>query len=148
MPVQYFEDAGGECRYRIVAENGEPLVTSEGYRDVADAKRGFEALKRAIAATMFAPEWPGGVQLFTMPELIGAIRDGEEVPATAQPSRIESGPVRFGDDWTGLFLRGDGCFAYALALKAQLEDKGDAFSRAGLEGLITALESTNEKRTG
>lgn len=29
-----------------------------------------------------------------------------------QEQRVESGPIRFGDDWPGLFLRGDTCFGY------------------------------------
>ncbi len=32
--------------------------------------------------------------------------------------RVESGAVQFGDDWPGLFLRGDDAFAMALDIKA------------------------------
>lgn len=143
--IEYFEDHAGEWRYRVKAANGEPLVTSEGYRDQTDAKRGFHALERAISAQHFTPEWPGGIQQLTMPRLLG---DKEYVaghysqPGAVVP-RMESGPTQFGDDWPGLWLRGDSCFAYALALKAERSQKADAFSRAGVDGLITALESTN-----
>lgn len=145
MPVDYFEDQAGEWRYRIKGANGEPLVTSEGYRDKTDAKRGFEALKRAIAATVFAIEWPDGIQHLSMPHAM--VSEGGSIPGSAeQPvSRVESGPVRFGDDWAGLWLRGDNCLAYALALRALKADKADAFAVAGVDGLITALESTNER---
>lgn len=30
-------------------------------------------------------------------------------------NRVETGAVQFGDDWPGLFVRGDDCFALALA---------------------------------
>jgi hypothetical protein len=34
----------------------------------------------------------------------------------AQERRVESGAIRFGDDWAGLFLRGDDCMAVAMAI--------------------------------
>jgi hypothetical protein len=34
--------------------------------------------------------------------------------------RVETGAVRFGDDWPGLFIRGDDAFYLALALKKVL----------------------------
>lgn len=33
-----------------------------------------------------------------------------------QTERVESGAIRFGDDWPGLFLRGDDAFGHALAI--------------------------------
>jgi hypothetical protein len=36
--------------------------------------------------------------------------------------RAESGPVRFGDDWTGLFLRGDEAFSHGQVLEELLAD--------------------------
>jgi uncharacterized protein YegP (UPF0339 family) len=39
--LEFFVDEAGETRYRIKGRNGEPMVTSEGYRDATDAKRGF-----------------------------------------------------------------------------------------------------------
>lgn len=126
MSIEYFEDQAGEWRYRVKGDNGEPMATSEGYRDKADAKRGFEAVQRTIAAINFDhPEQEG-------------VRDlGEQQP------RVESGPVRFGGDWPGLWLRGDSCFAYMLALRSLLANKDDAFARAGVDGLVKALEATN-----
>lgn len=32
-------------------------------------------------------------------------------------SRIETGPIQFGNDWPGLFIRGDECFAIRIALE-------------------------------
>lgn len=30
--------------------------------------------------------------------------------------RVESGPIQFGDDWPGVFIRGDDCAYYNLLL--------------------------------
>lgn len=147
--VEYFEDQAGQWRYRVKGENGEPMVTSEGHRDRTDAERGYAALERAIAREHFTPEWPGGILHFdSLPTLLGTIVDKRLVPAERQPSRLEGGPVQFGDDWPGLWLRGDACHAYALALKAERSQSSNAFSRAGVDGLITALEATNVNRRG
>lgn len=32
----------------------------------------------------------------------------------AESERVESGAIKFGDDWPGLFLRGDDAFAHSL----------------------------------
>lgn len=45
--------------------------------------------------------------------------------------RVETGPVQFGNDWPGLFIRGDDCLALALELDAVLE----AIGRANLAGV-------------
>jgi hypothetical protein len=37
-----------------------------------------------------------------------------ELPAAVP--RVETGPVRFGDDWPGVFIRGDNAFGWLLAL--------------------------------
>ena len=33
------------------------------------------------------------------------------------PERIETGAVQFGDDWTGLFIRGDDCYTLRSILR-------------------------------
>jgi len=35
--------------------------------------------------------------------------------------RVESGPMAFGDDWTGIFLRGDEAIALASILQSFIE---------------------------
>jgi len=35
--------------------------------------------------------------------------------------RVETGAVQFGDDWPGLFVRGDDCIQLALTLSAALD---------------------------
>lgn len=39
----------------------------------------------------------------------------------AQQERVETGPVQFGDDWPGVFIRGDHAGWYAMNLKHVLE---------------------------
>lgn len=38
-----------------------------------------------------------------------------------QLERVETGPIQFGKDWPGMFLRGDTCMIYAQAIDAILE---------------------------
>lgn len=39
-----------------------------------------------------------------------------------QSSRPETGPMKFGDDWTGLFIRGDNAMYYGVVLENVLSD--------------------------
>ncbi len=38
-----------------------------------------------------------------------------------QEPRVETGAVQFGDDWQGLFISGDNCFAYTFDLQTIIE---------------------------
>lgn len=63
-----------------------------------------------------------------------------------QEERVETGPVQFGDDWPGIFIRGDNSLYYARVLSMLLESYGTALSPlmcAELEGLRGLLESCN-----
>ena len=40
--------------------------------------------------------------------------------------RIETGPIQFGDDWPGVFIRGDNAMHYAMLLTIALEHEIDA----------------------
>lgn len=47
-------------------------------------------------------------------------RGGSSKPDPETPNvheRVETGPTQFGDDWTGLFIRGDDAFGLALEIK-------------------------------
>lgn len=41
--------------------------------------------------------------------------DIENLPA--QPARVETGPLQFGDDWPGYFIRGDEAIALASSIE-------------------------------
>ena len=58
----------------------------------------------------------------------------------AQEERVENGPVQFGSDWPGVFLRGDSAAYYALNLKMYLDGKDrGVLCQLTLEGLVKTL---------
>jgi hypothetical protein len=64
------------------------------------------------------------------------------LPAVGQ--RVETGPVRFGDDWPGTFIRGDSALGYAMYLEIVLaESKADPLTVAVLKGLLADLRESN-----
>jgi hypothetical protein len=53
-----------------------------------------------------------------------------------QTPRMESGPVQFGEDWPGVFIRGDHAGYYALNLQFALDKlKDDPITWGIVEGL-------------
>jgi hypothetical protein len=66
--------------------------------------------------------------------------------------RVETGPVKFNDDWTGLFIRGDNAFNYALKLKDVVDGKvdleTDTITKIELQGLVSLLTSCIEGPVG
>ena len=57
--------------------------------------------------------------------------------------RAETGPMKFGDDWPGIFIRGDNAFFYLKvceALKAE-----NPVAAKGLEGLKDLLASAQTR---
>jgi hypothetical protein len=60
------------------------------------------------------------------------------------PSRLETGIVQEGDDWPGIFIRGDNALmAYAPALKALIEGKANPVQKAVCTGLLDLLKSAD-----
>lgn len=59
--------------------------------------------------------------------------------------RVETGPIAFGNDWPGIFIRGDNAAAYALHLRTVIEGPKEmqCFSKSVLLGLLSDLESSN-----
>ena len=62
-----------------------------------------------------------------------------------QPKRVESGVVQFGDDWPGVFIRGDHALGYVGLLRFVMEEISEKEPRRpmvnSLEGLAQLLES-------
>jgi hypothetical protein len=60
-------------------------------------------------------------------------------------NRVESGPIMFGDDWPGLFLRGDDCHRFVVSLRELVLDSAKIgfITRQVVMGLIDDLESSN-----
>ena len=62
-----------------------------------------------------------------------------------QHKRIETGVTQFGDDWPGVFIRGDCAFGYAMYLRNFLNNEDDLISKAGIDGLLKLLESSDQR---
>lgn len=64
-------------------------------------------------------------------------------PGRGPLPRVETGAVQFGEDWPGLFIRGDNAFALAINIQALLEwyqelpehAKGEFMVTQAIEGL-------------
>lgn len=65
--------------------------------------------------------------------------------------RVETGPVQFGDDWPGVFIRGDNAFFYCMALRravSQLGDRDlDGLMLKGLADLLSSSDLTGISRS-
>lgn len=66
--------------------------------------------------------------------------------------RVETGPVQFGEDWPGTFIRGDNAAWYAMSIKMILDRYGDQMDlimeRMPLESLMKDLGSSNLRNRG
>lgn len=54
--------------------------------------------------------------------------------------RVESGAIQFGEDWPGLFLRGDNAFAHAMNIH-EILSWFEVHKPAGMEDIYLALSS-------
>ena len=64
------------------------------------------------------------------------------------PERVETGAVQFGDDWPGVFIRGDNAGYYALCLKSVLEGNSNPIATHVLTGLQETLASCIQGSAG
>jgi len=64
-----------------------------------------------------------------------------------QDQRIETGVVQFGDDWPGVFIRGDDCFGYVMCFKGLIakmtDEQKKSFDFKGVKKLFQLLYSSN-----
>lgn len=58
-----------------------------------------------------------------------------------EKDRVETGPIQFGDDWPGTFIRGDHSAHFAMHLELILKGESDVISRMVVEGLLDTLKS-------
>ena len=54
--------------------------------------------------------------------------------------RVETGPIQFGEDWPGVFIRGDNAGYYCMVLRQHLSEIDNPLDKAVLEGLASTLE--------
>lgn len=59
--------------------------------------------------------------------------------------RVETGTVQFGDDWPGVFIRGDNAAYYSMALDSLMNGNTDPMTIGVLCGLNELLKSSNVK---
>lgn len=67
--------------------------------------------------------------------------------------RVETGPTQIGDDWPGIFIRGDNAVAFATILEMYLDDMKDNapasetahINRSVVQGLANLLRSCTVK---
>ena len=62
-----------------------------------------------------------------------------------QHKRVETGVTQFGDDWPGVFIRGDCAFGYAMYLRNFINNEKDEISKASVFGLMSLLASCDER---
>lgn len=76
--------------------------------------------------------------------------DVQHLPAPKDTERVETGPVQFGNDWPGVFIRGDnaiiGFLPWLAHIHAHHGDDMDVFARMHLESLMSLLESCDVRR--
>ena len=62
-------------------------------------------------------------------------------------NRPDTGPMAFGEDWTGIFLRGDeACyFAFQLGIILEMNLDIEPIAKKYIEGLQKVLSACNEK---
>ena len=58
-----------------------------------------------------------------------------------EEGRVETGPVQFGDDWPGVFIRGDNANYYAFMLEKALSGEIDVIEEMTIKDLIKTLKS-------
>ena len=58
-----------------------------------------------------------------------------------QSERIETGVVKFGGDWPGVFIRGDNSLYFSMCLKLLLEGESSVIEKSILESLVRLLGS-------
>lgn len=75
------------------------------------------------------------------------IKDDDVRMFDAQTERVETGPIQFGDDWPGVFIRGDHALYFAMMLEGILQKQNSTdnnivvFNTAILKGLVNTLKS-------
>lgn len=64
--------------------------------------------------------------------------------------RMETGNLKFENDWTGLFIRGDEAFALSMDLESILNKLDDTnlniYEKSSLKYIINLMKNTNENK--
>lgn len=65
-----------------------------------------------------------------------------------QAERVETGTIQFGEDWPGVFIRGDNAFYFAVHLLALIKNSENEISRIAMEGLYELLRRAQVENAG
>ncbi len=135
----------------VVAASSVPAVGISGSREFFEqsATEPAAALDRAatVAGIRTTPKGPTSERHYVMPTkrpIIIAKVDGVD--------RVGSGPVRFGKDWPGLFIRGDHAIKIAMCVR-QLQTEiggspaGNGWALKFLAELATMIEDDVDTRS-
>ena len=96
-------------------------------------------------------EYTGSTYNEELEEVRAALR--AQKPSEPVGGRAETGPVRFGDDWAGVFIRGDEAFSRALQMDAVAEHyegladgdfSGKGMLAINIQGFADLLRSCTE----
>ncbi len=126
-PGQFFEFVDHRERYRALAARDEHrrFYTDKDW-NMSWCAKDLEVTPLAVAG------WDDGE---TGEPMIDGIR-----VMPAQSPRVETGPLQFGNDWPGVFIRGDNAAYYALNIEAVLNGmKG--IPRVVVNDLVASLRS-------
>lgn len=66
------------------------------------------------------------------------------LPVPEHMQRIETGIVQFGDDWPGVFIRGDNAAYYSMVLDRLMSGYADPLTIGVLAGLNELLKSSRQ----
>ena len=67
------------------------------------------------------------------------------LPSPDSMKRVETGAVQFGDDWPGVFIRGDNAAYYSITIDGLLSGEIDPIALGALSGLNELLKSSNAR---
>lgn len=114
-----------------------------GLRDHQLTEEEAAALDRIIQSTAplpYTPKTP--VKEISAEEFMHRVSsrldEVRKLPAV-EGGRVETGPVQFGDDWPGVFVRGDNAFGYAMALQEAMEKIPEGFNKTRIKFLCELL---------
>lgn len=121
---------------------------------------------KTVPKSVLAAAGKGGWQMAGVTQVDGTYQvffqrpTGEDVPDTKAAvgkgsRRPENGPMQFGKDWPGLFIRGDSAFGYSQSIRTILDltemelseetETDRVMSRAVLKDLLEILKQTMVK---
>lgn len=81
------------------------------------------------------------IDVLEFPDNVARTEYLEVFKSLGEPKRAETGPIQFGDDWPGVFFRGDDAIRFRQSVNVALGSVTGELLRAMLTGLANDLES-------